>query len=54
MQTSDVDQRERKTQARVVTLFRDRLGYDYLGNWVARPCRSSTFDRHGNQTIWRI
>lgn len=33
---SDVGQIERKTQNRVVTLFRDRLGYDYLGNWEYR------------------
>ena len=26
---------ERKTQARLVTLFRERLDYDYLGNWGA-------------------
>ena len=25
---------EKRTQARVVALFRDRLQYDYLGNWV--------------------
>jgi type I restriction enzyme, R subunit len=29
---SNVGQVERKTQDRVVKLFRDRLGYDYLGN----------------------
>jgi type I restriction enzyme, R subunit len=27
---------ERKTQARVVALFRERLHYDYLGNWSQR------------------
>ena len=27
---------ERATQDRVVALFRDRLGYDYLGNWIDR------------------
>ena len=26
---------ERKIQARLVTLFRKRLDYDYLGNWGA-------------------
>ncbi|MDZ7578930.1 MAG: type I restriction endonuclease subunit R [Candidatus Nanopelagicales bacterium] len=30
---SDVGQVERKTQDRVAELFRDALGYDYLGNW---------------------
>ncbi|MFZ4702071.1 MAG: type I restriction endonuclease, partial [Candidatus Methylumidiphilus sp.] len=28
---------EKKTQARVIALFRDRLKYDYLGNWIDRP-----------------
>lgn len=32
-----VGQRERKTQDRVVALFRDTLGYRYLGNWIDRP-----------------
>ena len=32
-----VGQIEKQTQARVVALFRDRLGYDYLGNWIDRP-----------------
>lgn len=27
---------ERKTQQRVVKLFQDQLGYDYLGNWIDR------------------
>ena len=31
-----VGQIEKKTQARVVELFRDTLGYDYLGNWSDR------------------
>jgi type I restriction enzyme, R subunit len=33
---SDVGQPERKAQDRVVTLFRDLLGYEYLGNWGFR------------------
>jgi type I restriction enzyme R subunit len=37
-----VGQLERKTQDRVVALFRDRLRYDYLGNWE---------DREGNSNI---
>ena len=39
---STVGQIEKKTQARVVALFRDTLGYDYLGNWK---------DRDGNRNI---
>ncbi len=31
-----VGQIEKKTQARVVGLFRDVLGYEYLGNWMDR------------------
>jgi type I restriction enzyme R subunit len=34
---SNVGQKERKTQQRVVKLFRDSLGYAYLGNWEERP-----------------
>jgi len=37
-----VGQIERKTQQRVVKLFRDALRYDYLGNWI---------DREGNANI---
>ena len=32
----DIGQIERKTQARVIKLFRERLGYAYLGNWTER------------------
>ena len=39
---STIGQIEKQTQARVVALFRDRLGYDYLGNWI---------DRSGNANI---
>lgn len=39
---SVVGQIEKKTQERVVKLFRDTLGYDYLGNWT---------DRVGNRNI---
>ncbi|MGQ0570644.1 MAG: hypothetical protein ACT4P5_14140, partial [Armatimonadota bacterium] len=31
---STVGQIEKKTQQRVVALFRDTLGYAYLGNWI--------------------
>ena len=37
---STVGQIEKKTQARVVALFRDRLGYDYLGDWIDRDNRN--------------
>ena len=30
---SNIGDIERKTQTRVVALFRDKLGYKYLGNW---------------------
>lgn len=33
---STVGQIERATQQRVVKLFQDKLGYDYLGNWIDR------------------
>ena len=39
---STVGQIEMKTQARVVRLFRDTLGYDHLGDWT---------DREGNRNI---
>src|SRR5690242_1805718 len=39
--TTKVGQLERKTQNRIVGLFRDRLGYDYLGNWEEREGNSN-------------
>lgn len=36
LNTTKVGQLERKTQDRIVALFRDRLGYDYLGNFEER------------------
>lgn len=36
MANGEVGQVERKTQNRVVQLFRDELGYTYLGNWEDR------------------
>jgi type I restriction enzyme R subunit len=33
---STVGQIEKKTQQRAVKLFREQLGYDYLGDWTAR------------------
>jgi len=42
-----VGQIERQTQTRVVALFRDRLGYDYLGDWIDR----AGFEGKGNRNI---
>jgi type I site-specific restriction-modification system R (restriction) subunit len=39
---SIVGQIEKKTQQRVVNLFREQLGYDYLGDWT---------EREGNKNI---
>jgi type I restriction enzyme R subunit len=38
---SDVGQVERKAQERVVRMFRDQLGYEYLGNWEYREGNSN-------------
>lgn len=38
---SDVGQRERPVQDRVVLLFADRLGYRHLGNRQSRPGNSN-------------
>ncbi|MGW4901671.1 type I restriction endonuclease subunit R [Streptomyces albidoflavus] len=38
---SNVGQPERKTQDRVIELFRDSLGYEYLGNWGYRTVNSN-------------
>ncbi|MEX3644272.1 type I restriction endonuclease subunit R [Mycolicibacterium porcinum] len=38
---SDVGQIERKAQNRVVALFRDQLGYEYLGTWAHREGNSN-------------
>jgi type I site-specific restriction-modification system R (restriction) subunit len=42
-----VGQIEKKTQARVVALFRDRLGYDYRGDWTDRE----GYEGKGNRNI---
>ena len=38
---SDVGQPERATQNRVIALFRDELGYRYLGDWASRSGNSN-------------
>ena len=38
---SDIGQIERLTQNRIVKLFRDQLGYQYLGNWHDRESNSN-------------
>jgi type I restriction enzyme R subunit len=38
---SELSQPERATQSRVLTLFRDELGYRYLGNWSDQPANSN-------------
>ncbi|SON59588.1 Type I restriction enzyme EcoR124II R protein [Mycobacterium simulans] len=38
---SNVGQPERKTQDHVIELFRDSLGYEYLGNWAHRENNSN-------------
>ncbi|MFZ4151147.1 type I restriction endonuclease subunit R [Streptomyces pseudogriseolus] len=38
---SNVGQPERKTQDRVIELFQNSLGYDYLGNWEYRAANSN-------------
>ena len=35
---STVSQIEKRIRQRVVTLFREQLGYDYLGDWTDRAC----------------
>jgi hypothetical protein len=39
---STVGQIEKKTQQRAVELFREQVGYDYLGDWT---------EREGNRSI---
>lgn len=45
MTKSSVGQIEKRTQARVVALFRERLGYDYIGNLIVQDNRNIAQDR---------
>ena len=38
---STIGQPERETQNRVIALFRNELGYRYLGDWTDRPDNSN-------------
>ncbi|HWU78096.1 MAG TPA: HsdR family type I site-specific deoxyribonuclease [Rhodanobacter sp.] len=42
---SDISKSERVTQNRVVALFRDELGYDYLGDWSDRANNRQVEDK---------
>ena len=37
----EINQKERKTQKRVIKFFNKKLGYDYLGNWEKRENNSN-------------
>ncbi len=43
---STVGQKERLTQKRIVKLFRQQLGYAYLGNWEERPDNSHIEEKY--------
>jgi len=43
---TDISQNERNTQNRVVRLFRERLGYDYLGDWQERTGNRNVEDAY--------
>jgi type I restriction enzyme R subunit len=47
-----VGQRERKTQARVIKLFQQRLGYRYLGKWIDHE--NSRNVEEGLQRDWLV
>ncbi|MCY3615181.1 MAG: HsdR family type I site-specific deoxyribonuclease [Bacteroidetes bacterium] len=61
---STVGQREIRTQRRVISLFKDTLGYEYLGNWKGRSENSNVEEEilndwlkrqgHGRKLIERV
>ena len=42
----NVGQLERRTQNRIIALFRDELGYEYLGNWEEREKNSNVEEEY--------
>ena len=50
---SSVGQIEKRTQARVIKLFTDVLGYEYLGNWIDRPDKTGEPNRNIEETYLR-
>ena len=48
----DISKPERATQQRVIALFRDELGYDYLGDWTDRANNRQIED--GLLTNWLV
>lgn len=44
---------ERRTQNKIVHLFRDALGYDYLGHWQDRPDNSNIEETYLRQYLQR-
>ena len=43
---STIGKSERETQNRVIALFKDELGYRYLGDWSDRPDNSNIEEKH--------
>ena len=44
---------ERRTQEKIIQLFQDRLGYDYLGDWQDRPDNSNIDETYLRQYLIR-
>lgn len=42
---TDIGKPERVTQNRVIAIFREELGYDYLGDWTDRPNNSNVEEK---------
>ena len=50
---SAIGQPERATQNRVISLFRDELGYAYLGDWMDRTGNSNVEEIHLSRYLAR-